>query len=231
MISQTVTIPLTPEESVSGILSVPDRPAHDQTTGQTTGLVFAHGAANDMHHPLIAACADGLAEQGYLTLRFNFLYRERGRKSVEPEHRLVLAWQQAIRFLAEHPACGRIIAVGKSLGARIAAQAFASGDIAPDRMIFLGYPLHAPGRKDRLRDQPLYASTVPLLFFEGTRDPFCDLSLLRPVLDRLTCPVRLEIIRDGDHSFKRPKSAADHPPVHDLIIDTCREWLEQDMGT
>ncbi|MCP4116360.1 MAG: hypothetical protein GY737_13315 [Desulfobacteraceae bacterium] len=221
---ETVSIPVNQDESVSGILAAPDTPNHNSATG----LVFAHGMANDMNHPSISGVAEGLAELGYITLRFNFPYREKGKKSADPEHTLIKAWQSAIAFLRDTPGppLETLVAVGKSLGGRIASIAVANNDITPDRLIFLGYPLHAPGRKEKLKDAHLYGINVPMLFFEGTRDPFCDLGLLQTVFNRLTCPRELEIIENGDHSFNLPKSdPRKDKDVHEQIIKKCREWL------
>lgn len=221
---ETVSIPVNPDESVSGILAVPDTLNHNSTTA----LVFAHGMANDMNHPSIAGVAEGLARLGFITLRFNFPYREKKKKSADAEPKLINAWQSAITFLRERPdhAFDTLVAVGKSLGGRIASKAVASGAITPDRLIFLGYPLHAPGRKENLQDAHLYKITVPMLFFEGTRDPFCDLDLLAGVFDKLTCPRDLEIIENGDHSFNLPKSdPRKDTAVHHQVVEKCQAWL------
>jgi len=219
MTLQNITIPLNTGDTVSAVLHTPDQPVR-------IGVVIAHGAANDMNNPLIKFLAEGLAEKGLTCLRFNFLYRELQKKSVDPEHRLVHSWQQAMACMRDIIGSGLIIAAGKSLGARIAAQAAAAGEIAPERLIFLGYPLHAPGRKDKLRDAPLYKIQQPMLFFEGTRDPFCDLSLMETVIKKITVPTRLEIIDNGDHSFGLPKSDP-RPPneVYTRIVDDCMDWI------
>lgn len=225
MKSENVSIAVSDDDCVSAVVSAPDK--YNENSG--TGLIFAHGAANDMHHPSIAAVAEGLAETGYITLRFNFPYREKGRKSPDPEHRLVYAWQRAIAFFRNGASqeCNRIIAVGKSLGGRIAAQAVSEGKIDPAALIFLGYPLHAPGKKERLRDAHLYKIDVPMLFFEGTRDPFCDLGKLEGVFEKLSCPRELEIIEGADHSFNLPKAdPRSHMEVHRQVVDRCRGWLQ-----
>ena len=46
-------------------------------------------------------------------------------------------------------------------------------------LVFLGYPLHPPGKPERIRDEHLYRIDVPMLFLEGTRDPFATPELLR----------------------------------------------------
>ena len=204
MNTQNVVIPVEDDESVSGIFSVPE----NFERGNTMGVIFAHGAANDMHNPLIKFVSDGLAEAGYLTLRFNFLYKEKGKKSPDSQSKLVQTWQSAYRFLKDHPEYSprSVTACGKSMGGRVASQMVAEGILGVSRLIFLGYPLHAPGKKDQLRDAHLYAIQTPMLYFAGTRDPLCDLDLLSTVLDRLTAPWDLVVIEGGDHSFRVPKS-------------------------
>ncbi|MBT8332742.1 MAG: hypothetical protein KJP06_10515, partial [Deltaproteobacteria bacterium] len=95
MITCNLSIPVGDKESVSGILSVPDNFDHHKTTG----VIFAHGAANDMYNPLIRFVAGGMHQAGYLTLRFNFLYKEKGKKSPDSQAKLVQTWQSVYHFL------------------------------------------------------------------------------------------------------------------------------------
>ncbi len=224
MINRNVSIPLGNNESVSGILSAPDNFERQQTTG----VIFAHGAANDMNNPLIKFMSQGLTHSGYLTLRFNFLYKEKGKKAPDSQSKLVQTWQRAYHFLNSHPEFGTeaLIACGKSMGGRVASQMVADGLLPVKKLVFLGYPLHAPGKKDQLRDAHLYQIPIPMLFFAGTRDTLCDLNILENVLDRLQAPWDLEVIEGGDHSFKLPKS---HPvsqqDVYQQMLDKAIAWL------
>ena len=68
-------------------------------------------------------------------------------------------------------------------------------------LVFFGYPLHAPGNTDRLRDAHLPRVRVPMLFIQGTRDALARLDLLEPVVQRLHPQARLHLVPDGDHSF------------------------------
>ena len=81
MLNEPVSIEIKGEGIVSAVLSGPDQ----HSDSNKTGVVFAHGAANDMNNRLIVAVADGLAVAGFTTLRFNFPYKERGRKSPDSE--------------------------------------------------------------------------------------------------------------------------------------------------
>ncbi len=224
MTSLKVFIPISDEEKVSGVVSVPV----DFKKDQNVGVILAHGAGNDMENPLIVDLGDGLAAAGYLTLRFNFIYKEKSRKAPDSQKKLENTWRQVYRFLETHPkyATDKIVAAGKSMGGRVASQVAANGALPANGLVFLGYPLHPPGKKDQLRDAHLYDLQVPLMFFAGSRDPFCDLELLRPVLDRLKNEWDLEIIEGGDHSFRLPKSAKiSQQEVHERILEKMLEWL------
>ena len=134
----------------------------------------------------------------------------------------------AYRFLSEHPVYRpkHIVAAGKSMGGRIASQMVIAGRLPVEQLIFLGYPLHAPGKKDRLRDQHLYEIKIPMRFFAGTRDQLCDLELLRGVLSLLTAPWDLEIIKGGDHSFNVPRSIGTGPQeIRGRILNKALAWL------
>ncbi len=222
MKNRTVAIPISAQNHVSGILSVPDFAVRD------TAIIVAHGAGNDMNHPLLQFFADGLADAGYAALRFNFLYREKGRKAPDSQTMLYRAWQAAYRFLAEDSDVRpkEIVAAGKSLGGRVAAQMVAEGILAVGRLIFLGYPLHPPGKKEKLRDGHLYRIPIPMLFFAGTRDQLCDLDLLRAVLERLEAACELDVIDGGDHSFKIPKTFdLDQREVYVQVLNKAVQWL------
>ena len=223
-----VWIPVGKDERVSGIVTSPDA----FEASNTVGIILAHGAANDMNNPLIVAAANGLCLEGFLTLRFNFPYKEEGRKSPDSQKKLVKTWSCVYRYLKDHPefAVEKIVAAGKSMGGRVASQMAAAGELPVQGLVFLGYPLHPPGKKDKIRDSHLYDITVPLLFFAGTRDSLCDLGLLKKVLTRLKTARELEVIDGGDHSFKMLKSAhISAEQVQDRIIRKMAAWLKANL--
>lgn len=224
MISKRVSIPVGEKELVSGVITLLEK--YDDKRG--TGIIISHGAGNDMENPLIVFLAQGLAEAGHLTLRFNFPYREMGRKAPDPQHKLVFTWQCVHRFLREESGykTDKIIATGKSMGGRVASQMVAEGLLPVDRLVFFGYPLHPPGKKEKPRDAHLYQIKIPMLFFAGTRDPFCDLATMKEVLGRLDASWDMETIDGGDHSFDLPKSAeTSQQEVYDRILSKTIEWL------
>jgi hypothetical protein len=192
-------------------------------------VIIAHGAANDMNNSLIVAVADALASAGYTTLRFNFPYKEKGKKSPDTEPTLIRTWQGAVTHLLDNKRfpVDHVVAAGKSMGGRIASQMVAADQMDVEALIFLGYPLHAPGRTNKLRDKHLYWIKKPMLFFTGTRDPLCNMEKLQEVFHRLPGPCDLEIVEGGDHSFKLPKSSSRSvDSVHRQIVEKCLQWLE-----
>jgi predicted alpha/beta-hydrolase family hydrolase len=173
MVKEPISIEIIGMGNVSAVLSGPDQPGDSNKTG----VIIAHGAANDMNNSLIVAVADSLAAAGYTTLRFNFPYKEKGKKSPDTEPTLIRTWQCAVTHLLnnERFPVDRVVAAGKSMGGRIASQMVAADQMAVEALIFLGYPLHAPGRTDKLRDSHLYEIKKRMLFFAGTRDPLCNI--------------------------------------------------------
>jgi len=218
-----IQIPAEPGETVSGILTIPENLGEDRPA-----VIVAHGAGNDMTNPLIVAFADGLARAGHPSLRFNFPYKEKGKKAPDRQNVLERTWTAAYEYLQEKTEfiSGGIVAAGKSMGGRIASQLASEGRLSVDRLIYLGYPLHPPGKKDRLRDAHLYLISIPMLFFAGTRDSLCDLDRLRSVLSDIAAPWELEIIEGGDHSFKTPRSSGlDHKLIYDRIVKKSIAWM------
>jgi predicted alpha/beta-hydrolase family hydrolase len=225
MVNEPTSIDIIGMGNVSAVLSGPDQ----LSDSNKTGVIIAHGAANDMNNSLIVAVADGLAAAGYTTLRFNFPYKEKGKKSPDAKSTLIRTWQGAVTHLLnnERFPVDRIVAAGKSMGGRIASQMVAAAQMAVAALIFLGYPLHAPGRTDKLRDSHLYEIKKPMLFFAGTKDPLCNMEKLREVLRRLPGQWDLEIVEGGNHSFKLPKSSSRFADsVHRQIVDKCLQWLD-----
>lgn len=220
-----VSIPIKDKEPVSGILSLPQD--FDSSSGM--GVILAHGAGNDMHNPLLTAYAAGLARSGILTLRFNFPYKEKGKKAPDSPALLQLTWRSVFTYFQNLPdlAPAHIFAAGKSMGGRVASQMVAMGTLPAKRLIFLGYPLHPPGRKQKLRDAHLYHIQVPMLFFAGTRDPLCDLGLLEGVLNKLPSSWTMNVIEGGDHSFNVPKAlGVSKEEIYEQLVQKSLAWLK-----
>jgi predicted alpha/beta-hydrolase family hydrolase len=165
-------------------------------------IAVAHGAGAGMDHPFLVGFARACLEEGIAALRFNFPYVESGRRSPDPEGVLRDAWRGAFEAASDRAAGGPVWASGKSLGGRIASMAAADGEIDPAGLVFLGYPLHPPGKPERIRDEHLYRIETPMLFLQGTSDPFASPELLRSVVEKLGAPATLVPFEGGGHSFE-----------------------------
>jgi predicted alpha/beta-hydrolase family hydrolase len=168
-------------------------------------LVLAHGAGAGMHHPFLAGVANELEGLGIATLRYQFPYMEHRGKRPDPPalcHATVrAAVAAALRLSTSLP----LFAGGKSFGGRMTSQAQAASPLVDVRgLVFLGFPLHPPKQPSETRAQHLFKVKIPLLFLQGTRDTFAELSLLRPLVTRLGGRATLTLIQDADHSFHVP---------------------------
>lgn len=183
------------------------RPADPSAT-----VVVAHGAGAGMEHPFLRGFTDALNGLGLATLRFNFPYREAGRKFPDRPPAAIAAWRAAMDTARAQTNAngdsGPVWAAGKSFGGRMASMAVADG-MEASGLVYLGYPLHAPGKPEKLRDEHLYGLTTPMLFLQGTRDTFGTPNILADVVARIGPNAVLQWVEGGDHSFavagkKRP---------------------------
>jgi predicted alpha/beta-hydrolase family hydrolase len=180
-----------------------------------------------MRHPFMTAVANGLAAAGVGSLRYQFPYMEAGRRRPDPPHLLEATVRSAVRFGVERAEGLSVFCGGKSMGGRMSSRA-ASVDGLPGvrGLIFLGFPLHPPGKPGTSRAEHLYGLDFPMLFLQGTRDPFAQLDLLSPVCEKLGSRVTLHVVEDGDHSFKvRKRSGRAEAAVLDELVETISGWI------
>lgn len=166
--------------------------------------VLAHGAGAGIGHPFMAGAAEGLASNEVSVLRFNFPYMEDGRRSPDRPPVLLGAWRSALAE-AEQRAQGLPMAAGgKSLGGRMASMLAAEDgkSFAGKALVFFGYPLHAPGRSEQVRDAHLPDVQVHMLFIQGTADALATFELIERLVARLGPRARLHPVEGGDHSFR-----------------------------
>jgi len=192
-------------------------------------LVVAHGAGAGMDHPFLVGFCRAMGEAGVATVRFNFPYVERGRRSPDPERVLRGTWLAAFDAASERAKGRPVLAGGKSLGGRIASMCVADGMPAAG-LVFLGYPLHAPGTPDKLRAEHLERIEVPMLFIQGTRDPFARPDLLARVLKRLGDRATLEPVEGGDHSFRVRGVKADDREIGAALAGSAAPFVRRIAG-
>jgi predicted alpha/beta-hydrolase family hydrolase len=211
-------------ESVTGILY----PAAKEQRSAVT-MLLGHGAGADQLSSFMRMVAEGFAARGLDALTFNFLYKEQRRGVPDPKPRLELCYRAAIDAALKHKKLkgNRLIIGGKSMGGRIASQvATMEGDRVAG-LVFLGYPLHPPGRPDKLRDAHLPEIKAPMLFVQGSRDSFGTENEIRAIIKKHRLPATLYAIAGGDHSFKVPKSAGViQAQVYSRIMDEVVRWVQ-----
>jgi predicted alpha/beta-hydrolase family hydrolase len=161
-------------------------------------LVLAHGAGGDSTDPLLRALALDLKAQNLETVRFDFPYRQQGRRAPGSQTQSEDAYRQVADSVRREGL--PMFLGGKSYGGRIASHIVSDG-YAADGLIFLSYPLHPPGKPERLRDAHLRTITIPMLFCQGTKDPFAQPALLDDVIASLPSAVH-HPIEGGDHSLR-----------------------------
>ncbi|MET3721486.1 alpha/beta family hydrolase [Arthrobacter sp. UYEF21] len=205
---------------VSGVYARPDHPF--------ATLVLAHGAGAGMEHPFMSGFTRGLNDDGVATLRFNFPYREAGRKFPDRPPAAIATWRaamdEAARQRLAHGGSGPVWAAGKSFGGRMASMAVAEGMEAAG-LVYLGYPLHPPGKPEKLRDGHLYGLTLPMLFLQGSRDTFATPELLEGVVSRIGPSAVLEWIQGGDHSFAVAGTKRDAAEIGASLAPAVAEFM------
>ena len=205
---------------VSGLLQVPSR--------ARACYVLAHGAGAGMSHPFMVAVADGIAERGIATLRYQFPYMEQGSKRPDTP-KLAHATVRAAVTQASHlvPKLG-LVAGGKSFGGRMTSQAQAEAPLPRVRgLAFLGFPLHAAGRPSDERAKYLFEVEIPMLFLQGTRDALADMHLMEKLAQDLGSRATLKLISDADHSFHVPaRSGRKDTEVRAEVLDALAAWIE-----
>jgi uncharacterized protein len=164
-------------------------------------IVIAPGAGAGMDHPFLVGFCRAMAADAIAAARFDFHYMSAGRRSPDPEASLRAAWIEAFDGVRAMAGDLPVFAGGKSLGGRIASMCVADG-MAAAGLVFLGYPLHPPGKPERLRAEHLQRIRVPMLFLQGTKDPFAKAELLERVVADLGDRAMLERIEGGNHSFR-----------------------------
>ena len=223
-------MPVTAVELIEGRIDVPD-------AGQVSSLlirppsmrtlyVLAHGAGAGMRHPFMEAIAQRLAVRRIGTLRYQFPYAERRGRRIDPEPILLATVRAAVA--AGRAASGGVpvLAGGKSMGGRITSRAGAAEPLeGVAGLVFLGFPLHPAGQPAISRADHLAKVDLPMLFLQGTRDTLADLTLLRPVLEKLGSCATLRVIEGADHGFHVLKrSGRSDDEVLDELAAAVAEW-------
>jgi len=189
--------------------------------------VFAHGAGAGMTHKAMESNAQGLAERGIATLRYQFPYMEKGSKRVDPPKLAHAAVRAAVAEAARLAPDLPLFAGGRSFGGRMTSQAHAEEPLPGVRgLAFLGFPLHPAGKPGIDRAEHLSRIAVPMLFVSGERDALAEIDLLRPAVAKLGKGAMLHIVAAADHSLKvSAKSGRTPAEAEAEALDAIAEWM------
>ena len=207
------------EESVSALLIRPD--------DAKALYVFAHGAGAGMTHKAMESNAQGLADRGIATLRYQFPYMEKGSKRVDPPKIAHAAVRAAVAEAARLAADLPLFAGGRSFGGRMTSQAQAVEPLPGVRgLAFLGFPLHPAGKPGIERAEHLSRVEVPMLFVSGERDALAEMDLLKPVVASLGDRATLHVVAGADHSLRAPAKSGRTPAEAEAeALDAMGEWM------
>ena len=189
-------------------------------------IILGHGAGADQMSGFMRMAAEGLAARGLDAMTFNFLYKEKGRGAPDPKAKLESCYRAVIDAAMKHQKLkGNCLVIGgKSMGGRIASQVAAEDSEGIAGLVYLGYPLHPPGRPDKLRDEHLPKIKAPMLFVQGSRDAFGTEDEIRAIIEKYGLKANLYAVERGDHSFKVPKSVKPQQQVYEEVMDEVARW-------
>lgn len=164
-------------------------------------LLLAPGAGSDRDHPTSRAIE---AVVGKLPVaRMDFPYRKAGRKAPDRAPVLLDAVREEAAALVASAGirADRLVLGGRSMGGRMCSMAVAEG-LPAAGLVLLSYPLHPPGKPEKLRIEHLPAIDVPTLVVSGTKDPFGTPEELLHHLDAISGPVTYVWVEGAGHEWK-----------------------------
>lgn len=184
-------------------------------TGRPEGLLLTPGAGSGRDHPTLVALDEAL--EPLPVERVDFPYRKEGRKAPDRAPKLVAAVREAADAFCAGTGIqpDRLLLGGRSMGGRMCSMAVAEG-LPAAGLVLISYPLHPPGKPDKLRVDHFGDLEVPCLFVSGTKDPFGTPDELRHHTEAIAGPVTLHLVEGGNHDLKK---AADE------IVDAVEAWI------
>jgi len=180
----------------------------------------------------MATWANELAGTGIATLRFQFPYMEKHGKRPDSPSLCHATVRAAVAAAHELEPALPLLAGGKSFGGRMTSQTQAEVPLAHVRgLIFFGFPLHPPERPSMDRAEHLFQVNIPMLFLQGTRDAFAELSLVKTLADQLGPRATLATFEAADHSFHVPaRTGRTDTQVRNDMLETLVRWTDSAIG-
>jgi predicted alpha/beta-hydrolase family hydrolase len=178
---------------------------HRPQAGAGPGLVLTHGAGGNCRMPLLVAAAEAFAEAGLTVLRCDLPFRQR-RPAGPPSPSGAAADRAGLRAavaVLRGMIAGPILLGGQSYGGRQATILAADEPEVADALLLFSYPLHPPGKRERLRTEHFPRLAVPALFVHGTVDPFGSVDELSTAIRLIPAPTRLIAVDRAGHDLRR----------------------------
>jgi uncharacterized protein len=178
------------------------------TPTPVAGLVLTPGASAGRGHSGLVAIENALRPHDVAVERVEFPGQAAGKRRTDPPAVCIETVREATEALADRLGVPttRIAIGGRSFGGRMCSLAVADG-LAVVALVLVSYPLHPPGKPDRLRTEHFPAVGVPCLFVSGRRDAFATPDELARETAAIAGPVTLVEV-DGDHSLRRSEAEA-----------------------
>ena len=180
------------------------------------GLILTPGASARRDHPGLVAIDQAVTQVGVVVERVEFPGQAAGKRRPDPPAVCIQTIRTATSELADRLGVptSRVAVGGRSMGGRMCSMAVAEG-LEVAALVLVSYPLHPPGRPDKLRTAHFPDLQVPCLFVSGRRDAFGAPAELQRETEAIPGPVTLDFV-DGDHSLRKQ-----NPEAADIVAS----WL------
>jgi uncharacterized protein len=175
--------------------------AHQPRGTPKGAVVLTHGAGGSRESALLTRICDEWARRGWLAVRYNLPYRRRRPKgppsgSAVADRAGVAEAIEIVRTMAPGP----VVAGGHSYGGRMTSMVVADGTQV-DALTVFSYPLHPPGKPEKLRTEHLPRVETPTVFTHGTSDPFATIDELRAAAALIPAPTEVVEITGARHDL------------------------------
>jgi predicted alpha/beta-hydrolase family hydrolase len=175
--------------------------------------------------------AQRLHQRNIATIRFFFPYTQAGKKRPDRAPLLKQTIAAAIDFARHSFPDLPVFAGGKSMGGRMSSGLLSETKTHARGLIFLGFPLHPPGKESTARADHLRDVDVPMLFLQGTRDRLANLELMKDVVDSLAENATMHVVEGADHGFHVLKrSGRTDGEVMEELESTIGEWISKQLA-
>jgi predicted alpha/beta-hydrolase family hydrolase len=191
---------------------------HDgpMTGSSPAGLILTPGSSARRDHPGLLAVDHAVTDAGIAVERIEFPNQAAGKRRPDSPDVCIQTIRAASAALAArlNVAPALLALGGRSMGGRMCSMAVADG-LDAAALVLISYPLHPPGRPDRLRTAHFPQLDLPCLFVSGRRDAFGTPAELESETAAIPGPVTLVFV-DGDHSLRKREAE---------VADIVAPWL------